>query len=107
MYCKIFQNESFACLVLSTLKTQYQVDHQNIVVAIARFKSAIADLQYDAATTSDPNQKAQDQQLVAQYKNAVMSSLTLFCLSSVPQVHPAGLRLSSWQHHIADRLWHF
>lgn len=59
-------------LAFSTLKTQYQVDHQNIVVAIAQFKSAIADLQYDAATTSDPNQKAQDQQLVAQYKNAVV-----------------------------------
>lgn len=59
-------------LSTSTLKTQYQVDHQNIVVAIAQYKSAIADLQYDAATTTDPAQKSQDQQQIAQYKDAVV-----------------------------------
>lgn len=59
-------------LRLAGLKTGYQVDHQNIVVTIAQYKSAIADLQYGITQEKDPTLQEQYKQSILQYKNEIV-----------------------------------
>jgi len=58
-------------LALATLKNDYQTQRQAILVDIAQYNAAIADLNVQISQSSDNDQKTKMKQTIIQYKDAI------------------------------------